>query len=176
MMEMVKDSRVNARPVVDRHEGSPAGLPNDRDALIIPEIVQFRATGQVLREGDVKKSEAVVVESYYRAKWGLAGEFIGLYKKNHLPVLRQLQQEGRIQSIVAVKPRYHTTEEGRWDYRVTLTFRDATVAHDPGHEDAIKKQLFPDQITYVTEEQRRFEILSAHWDILVDDVDLDEKS
>ncbi len=123
----------------------------------------------------MKKTEAVVVESYYRPKWGLAGEFIGLYKKNHLPVLKQLQAEGRIQSIVAVKPRYHATEDGRWDYRVTLTFRDAASAHDPGHEEAIKKQLFPDQKTYVAEEQRRFEILISHWDILVDDVDLDTK-
>jgi len=123
----------------------------------------------------VKKTEAIVVESYYRAKWGFADEFIGLYKKNHLPVLKQLQQEGRIQSIVAVKPRYHATEDGRWDYRVALAFRDATAAHDPGHEDAIKKQLFPDQKTYVAEEQRRFEILNSHWDILIDNVDLDTK-
>jgi len=123
----------------------------------------------------VKKSEGVVVESYYRAKWGFAGEFIGLYTKNHLPVLKQLQAEGRIQSIVAVKPRYHATEDGRWDYRVTLTFRDPAAANDPDHEDVIKKQLFPDQATYVKEEQRRFEILSSHWDILIDDVDLDTK-
>jgi len=122
----------------------------------------------------VKPTEAIVVESYYCAQWGSAGEFIRLYKKNHLPVLKQLQDEGRIQSIVAVKPRYHATEEGRWDYRVTLTFRDAAAAHDPGHEDAIKKQLFPDQKAYVEEEQRRFEILISHWDILVDSVDLDE--
>jgi hypothetical protein len=123
----------------------------------------------------VKKTVAVVVESYYRARWGFAEEFIRLYKKNHLPVLRQLEKEGRIQSIMAVKPRYHATEDGRWDYRVTLSFRDATAAHDPGHEDAIKKQLFPDQETYAQEEQRRFEILISHWDTLVDEVDFDEK-
>jgi len=27
--------------------------------------------------------------------------------------------------------RYHTTEDGRWDYRVTIVFKNATVAMSP---------------------------------------------
>jgi hypothetical protein len=42
-------------------------------------------------------------------------------------------------------------------------------------EDPIKKQLWPDQETYQREEQRRFEILDAHWDLPVKVVDLDSK-
>lgn len=33
------------------------------------------------------------------------------------------------------------------------------------HLPVLKKQLFPDQETYRREEQRRFEILLAHWDL-----------
>jgi hypothetical protein len=32
------------------------------------------------------------------------------------------------------------------------------------------RQLWPDQDTYKKEEQRRFEILLAHWDLPVSDV------
>jgi hypothetical protein len=115
-----------------------------------------------------------VVECYYRARWGYADEFIRLFKKNHLPVLNKLASEGRITKITAVKPRYHGTEDGRWDYRVTLVFKNAGAAFDSAHEDEIKKQLFPGQETYEREEQRRFEILSAHWDVPVVDVPLGE--
>ena len=62
-------------------------------------------------------------------------------------------------------PRYHATEEGRWDYRVTIVFKDAAAACEPSEESALKRQLFPDQATFKQQEQRRFEILEAHWDL-----------
>jgi hypothetical protein len=74
--------------------------------------------------------------------------------------------------VSAVAPRYHTTEDGRWDYRVTIVFKNATVANSDFDEKALIKQLYPDQETYKKEEQRRFEILDAHWDLPIKDVDL----
>jgi hypothetical protein len=109
-----------------------------------------------------------VVEYYYKAKWGYADEFIQLFRKNHLPVLKKQIESGRILSVKIEKPRYHSTEDGRWDYRVTIVFKSAAVFHDPnapGAEEAIIKQLYPDQATFKREEQRRFEILIAHWDV-----------
>jgi hypothetical protein len=106
-----------------------------------------------------------VVEYYYKAKWGYAEEFARLFQKNHLPVLKKQVETGRILEVRAEKPRYHATEDGRWDYRVTLVFRNVAAAADASGEDAIKKQLFPDQAAYQREEQRRFEILLAHWDV-----------
>jgi hypothetical protein len=130
------------------------------------------ASGQGPENAAKAKAGEFVVESYYKAKWGQADEFLRLYKKNHLPVLKKLKEEGRILRIEAVKPRYHATEDSRWDYRVTLTFRDSAVAHDPAREEAVKQQLYPDQDALRKEEQRRFEILDSHWDVVVDTVDL----
>ena len=79
----------------------------------------------------------------------------------------------RAQEISAVKPRYHATEDGRWDYRVMLVFKSPAAAIDSVYEDAVKKQLFPDQETFQREEQRRFEILDAHWDLPIVEVDLE---
>lgn len=116
-----------------------------------------------------------VVEYYYKTKWGHADEFLKLFKKNHYPLLKKEVEMGRMVKVWMDQPRYHTTEDGRWDFRVTIVFKNATVANEPFEEDAIKKQLWPDQDTYAREEQRRFEILDAHWDLPVKVVELDGK-
>jgi hypothetical protein len=115
-----------------------------------------------------------VVEYYYKARWGYADEFIRLFKKNHYPVLRKEKELGRILQVTAASPKYHTTEEGRWDYRVTIVWKNASVAHDDFDSQSLIKQLFPDQETYKKEEQRRFEILLGHWDVPVVTVDLEK--
>ena len=116
-----------------------------------------------------------VVEYYYKAKWGHADEFLKLFKKNHYPMLKKEVEMGRLLKVWMDQPRYHTTEDGRWDFRVTIVFKNATVANEPYDEDALKKQLWPDQDTYTREEQRRFEILDAHWDLPVKTADLEVK-
>ena len=113
----------------------------------------------------MRTETSYVVEYYYKAKWGYAEEFARLFKKNHLPVLKKQVESGRFLEVRAEKPRYHATEDGRWDYRVTIVFRNAAVAADGSGEAEIQKQLFPDQEAYRREEQRRFEILLAHWDL-----------
>jgi hypothetical protein len=115
----------------------------------------------------VRAETPFVVEYYYKAKWGFADEFARLFRKNHLPVLKKQIESGRFLEVRAEKPRYHTTEDGRWDFRVTIVFRSAAAAAEGSLEEEIKKQLFPDQESYRREEQRRFEILLAHWDLPV---------
>jgi len=121
------------------------------------------------------KDVPFVVEYYYKTKWGHADEFLRLFRKNHYPVLKKQVEMGRMLKVWMDRPRYHTTEDGRWDYRVTIVFKNAAVANEAFNEDALKKQLFPDQETYAREEQRRFEILDAHWDLPVKPVDWDNR-
>jgi hypothetical protein len=116
-----------------------------------------------------------VIEYYYKVKWGHAEEFITLFKKNHYPLLKKEVEMGRLLKVTAVTPRYHTTEDGRWDYRVTIVFKNAAAANEDFDEKSLIKQLFPDQETYKREEQRRFELLDAHWDLPVKDLDLNSQ-
>ena len=116
-----------------------------------------------------------VVEYYYKAKWGHADEFLKLFKKNHYPVLKKEMEMGRIAKVWMDQPRYHTTEDGRWDFRVTIVFKNATVANESFDEAGLQKQMYPDQETFQHEEQRRFEILDGHWDLPVKTVDLEAK-
>jgi hypothetical protein len=121
------------------------------------------------------KEQPYAIEYYYKAKWGHAEEFLALFKKNHFPVLKKEMELGRMLRVTMATPRYHMTEDDRWDYRVTIVFKNAAIANDNFDSAAIIKQLYPDQETYKKEEQRRFEILDAHWDLPIKDVDLGER-
>lgn len=114
-----------------------------------------------------------IVEYYYKAKWGYAEEFITLFKKNHLPLLLKQVERGRMLQVTVHEPRYHSTEDGRWDYRVTIVFKSSAAAIEESSEAGLKKEMFPDQKTFKREERRRFEILKAHWDVPIKTVDTD---
>jgi hypothetical protein len=135
--------------------------------LVSPQAQQTSSSSQSA------KDKPFVVEYYYKAKWGHAEEFISLFKKNHYPVLKREMELGRILKVFATTPRYHSTEDGRWDFRTTIVFKNAEVASDNFDPAPLLKQLFPDQDTYKREEQHRFEILDAHWDLPTKDFDLD---
>lgn len=111
------------------------------------------------------------VEYYYKCQWGHQQEFLDLFLKNHYPLLKKIVSTGRMLSVKIESPAYHTTEDGRWDFRVTIRFKNSTVATTANpDEEALIKELWPDQATYKREEQRRFEILLAHWDLPVTDI------
>jgi hypothetical protein len=142
-------------------------------ALLCPPTIGVAAgQGKMAAEA---KDQPFLIEYYYKAKWGHAEEFLTLFKKNHYPVLKKEIELGRMLKVSMTVPRYHTTEDGRWDYRVTIVFKNAAIANDNFDSAALIKQLYPDQETYKKEEQRRFEILEAHWDLPIKDVDLEAR-
>jgi hypothetical protein len=111
------------------------------------------------------------MEYYYKAQWGHQQEFLQLFLKNHYPLLLKNVESGRILSVKIEQPSNHMTEDARWDYRVTIRFKNSTVATTPDpDEERLIKELWPNQDRYQTEEQRRFEILLAHWDLPVTDI------
>ncbi len=117
-------------------------------------------------------NKTYTVEYYYKARWGYAEEFFQLFKKNHLPVLLKLKELGRILSIKIEKPHFHTAEDGRWDYRVTIVWKNINFLNDGFDEKTISRRLFPDQKKFKKEEQRRFEILLAHWDLPIKEINI----
>jgi hypothetical protein len=134
--------------------------------------VQFSAS--VLAQGAPPQGGAdqpYTVEYYYKVQWGHQQEFLDLFLKNHYPLLQKIVTTGRMLSVKIEAPAYHTTEDGRWDYRVTIRFKNSTVATTANpDEEALIKELWPDQAKYKQEEQRRFEILAAHWDLPVTEI------
>ena len=119
----------------------------------------------------VAADQPYIMEYYYKVQLGHQQEFLQLFLKNHYPLLQKVAESGRILSLKIETPSNHMTEDARWDYRVTIRFRNSTAATtaNPDEERFIKK-LWPDQATYQREEQRRFEILLAHWDLPLTDI------
>ena len=127
----------------------------------------------LLLQAPAAKETPYRVEYYYKTQWGHADEWLALFKKNHLPLLKALKDDGRIVELAIDRPRYHQTEDGRWDYRVTITWKSYAASNDPGNEQALIRKLFPDQETFKREEQRRFEILISHSDVPIVSVPLE---
>jgi hypothetical protein len=147
-----------------------------RRFLVAALIVIFAASvaAPVVAQGAPPQGGAdqpYTMEYYYKVQWGHQQEFLDLFLKNHYPLLKRIAASGRILSIKIESPAYHTTEDGRWDYRVTIRYKNSTVATTANpEEEAIIRELWPDQSTYKKEEQRRFEVLLSHWDLPVTDI------
>jgi hypothetical protein len=103
---------------------------------------------------------------YYKVKWGHQDEFERLFFKNHYPVLQaQMGEKGRISAVEVMRPTYHGDGRADWTFLVVIVFANMNAFVGPNQEPAIQKRLYPDQETFKKEEQRRFEILDAHWDV-----------
>ena len=114
----------------------------------------------------------LTIASYYRVHWGHTDEFIELFRRNHWPILRDQLESGRFTDVRAYRPRYHGDGAADWHYLVTITFRDAAAVQEHSDEE-IAARLFPDQDRFRAEERRRFQLLDAHWDVVLEPVDLD---
>ena len=135
-----------------------------RFTFLLMTILFISNTGYA-QQNKTAAPEFFIVENYYKVKWGYADEFINLWKSNHYPLLKKAIEKGDLISVTASKPKYHSGEDTRWDFRVTLVFKNAALAFDENLTEPYKKQLYPDQETYKKAEQHRFELLIAHWDI-----------
>jgi hypothetical protein len=108
-------------------------------------------------------SDPVEVLYFYRTRWGAHDEFVELFLKNHWPILREQIGTGRHLAVEMWTPRFHGDGRADWDILVSITYRDWAAIEE--HSDAeIARRLYPDRATFKREEQRRFELLEAHWD------------
>ena len=90
-------------------------------------------------------------------------------------MLKAQIKTGRIVSVRAYVPTYHGDGRADWTFAVAITYKDTIAMTGPSEEAAITQRLYPDQVTFRKEEQRRFEILDAHWDVPLNEIDLDAR-
>ena len=109
---------------------------------------------------------------FYRVKWGFQDEFQTLFARNHLSVLREEMKTGKIVSVKTYVPTYHGDGRADWTFAMAITYKDAATFVGPSDDDAIQRRLFPEHAKFLKEEQRRFEILDAHWDVPLNELDM----
>lgn len=136
-------------------------------------IVLLSASGHAQAPAAQTTSNAQkTVWYFYRVKWGFQDEFQTLFARNHLPVLREQMKSGRIANVKTFVPSYHGDGRADWTFAVQIVFKDVAAFVGPAGEEEIQKRLFPDRARFLKEEQRRFEILDAHWDVPLNELDL----
>lgn len=109
---------------------------------------------------------------FYRVKWGYQQEFQDLFTRNHLPVLREQIKAGRMVDVKTYVPTYHGDGRSDWTFAVAIVFKDVAALVGPSGDEVIQRRLYPDRAKFLKEEQRRFEILDAHWDVPLNELEL----
>lgn len=138
-------------------------------ALLVLAVTGIRVAAQAPAAQAASRPERTVWY-FYRVKWGFQDEFVSLFAKNHLPVLRDQMKSGRILDVRTYVPTYHGDGRADWTFAVVITYKDTAAMTGPSDDAAIVKRLYPDQAAFAREEQRRFEILDAHWDVPLNEV------
>lgn len=111
---------------------------------------------------------------FYKVKWGFQDEFLDLFQRNHYPVLQARLDAGHYASIRTFTPTYHGDGRADWTFAVELVERPGSTGL-PTEQEIVKK-LYPDLAKFRKEEQRRFELLEAHWDVPLTTVDFQARS
>jgi hypothetical protein len=105
---------------------------------------------------------------FYRIAWGHLDEWLELYERNHLPLLLAQVETGRIRSTRTFTNRFHGDGAAAWQVMVTIEWRDWAAMEE--HADAgLVGRLYPDRERHTAEERRRFELMEAHWDVVLEE-------
>ena len=106
---------------------------------------------------------------FYTVKWGFQNEYLDLFQRNHYPILKAQLDAGVYTRVRTLVPENHGDGRADWTFAVELV----RAANPPAFDEAAALlKLFPDQVKFHNEEQRRFELLVAHWDVPLNVVDM----
>lgn len=122
------------------------------------------SSGSVMAQSR-RPDQPITVAYFYKVKWGYQAEFLELFKRNHYPVLEAQVASGRLLKVEAYTPRFHGDGRSDWTFMTILVFKNWDAFGDSGAEAAAIEKMFPDKEKFKKEEQRRFELLEAHWDV-----------
>lgn len=79
------------------------------------------------QQGSATPVAAFVVEQTYWIRSGKEPQFIALFEKNRVPLLRAKIKEGSLLWVRFSRPPFNANND-QWDLRVTLAWRDADSA------------------------------------------------
>jgi hypothetical protein len=144
-----------------------------RIAGIAAAIVLASVAGGAQAPPKQAAGEPKVTWYFYTVKWGFQDEFLDLFQRNHYPVLKAREKAGQFRSVRTYVPEFHGDGRADWTFAVELVAPPNPPA-TPTTEEIVAK-LYPDRAKFVREEQRRFEILVAHWDSPLNRIDFDTR-
>lgn len=111
------------------------------------------------------------VAYYYKVRWGFQQEFERLYYKNHFPIVMAQKKAGRLRDVRVYRPAFHGDGRADWTFLVVIRWTGWSELGAPSQEEAVARELFRDFEAWRREEQRRFQLVEAHWDVALKPVD-----
>jgi len=137
-------------------------------AIVLACVLQVYARQGTAGASASSSDKPYMVEWVYKVKWGYADEFWQLFKKYQIATLNREKELGYVTSYAVYRPGNHTGEDSRWEYRIVVTYKNISSSV---HGSEVEKQLFPDQATMKREENRRWELTEAHYDLPIHTID-----
>lgn len=107
-----------------------------------------------------------VLEHTYWLKPGETRRFMALFNENKLPLLQEEMAEGRILWMRISEPRLRHGQES-WDVRLTIAWRNATVAWDDQDPSRFVQKHFRDAAKRLKLEQERESLILKRTDVPV---------
>jgi hypothetical protein len=116
----------------------------------------------------------VVSVSFYKLPPGRQDEWLALYKKYHLPIMKYEKEHGQVISeTIYTRAAHHVSPS--WDIAIVF------VAPPPGKRPKPEKSrgelirsLFPDLDDYVKGERQRWSLTLEHWDEQWTELDIEK--
>ena len=133
-------------------------------------VMLFGVGGRAQAPAQQAAGEAKTVWFFYTVKWGFQDEFLDLFQRNHYPILKEMEKQGLYLSVRTFVPENHGDGRADWTFAVELV-EPAKQPAGPTEAEIVAK-LYPDRAKLQKEEQRRFELLVAHWDVPLNRIDL----
>ncbi len=137
-------------------------------AIALSGISQARAQQPTVRPTVPAVEKPYMVEWVYKVKWGYADEFWQLFKKYQIATLNREKELGYVTTYAVYRPGLHAGEDSRWEYRIVITYKNISSST---HGSEVEKQIFPDQAAMKREENRRWELTEAHYDLPIHTID-----
>ena len=137
-------------------------------AMIIVPLFGF--AGRAQAPAQQAPGEPKTVWFFYTVKWGSQDEFLDLFQRNHYPILKEMEKQGLYLSVKTFVPENHGDGRADWTFAVELV-EPATRPAAPTEAEIVAR-LYPDRTRLQKEEERRFELLVAHWDVPLNRIDL----
>jgi hypothetical protein len=131
-------------------------------------LTQARQAAAKSPAASAAEDKPYMVEWVYKVKWGGADEFWQIFKKYQIATLNRERELGYVTSYTVYRPGHHMGEDSRWEFRIVITYKNIASSV---HGSAVEKELFPDQATMKREENRRWELTEAHYDLPIHTID-----
>lgn len=108
-----------------------------------------------------------VLEHSYWLQSGKADDFVELFKRNKLPLLQLEANEGRILWIRMSRPRLRSADGSQPDFRLTIAWRNPSVAFDDVDPSRFVAGLYKDPDKRRREEEEREQMIVKRSDVPV---------